>query len=242
VKDYQLLDYTPINYSGKLVPLKPMQPLTVPDGDAKWGIKMPTKGSVNMQIDVPQGLKSLPFRIDLYYDKTITLLDSGGKAIWHTDVKGLKNYQVDELNIPLPSAGHYTIQIGCSAGLEFQTFKGLDMVFPGFIAEMGAPSPRVYFYVPSGLRTIAMYIPAGDFGGSAPQVVMDPNGKQVLIKSYDGGTLVIANVPEGQDGKAWSLVGVRTPNAPMRLLNAPNFFSLSPETLLVPQDALNLVK
>ncbi|MEO6906638.1 MAG: DUF4838 domain-containing protein [Abditibacteriaceae bacterium] len=238
VKDYQLLDFTPINYNGKLVALTPVHPLSVPDGDAKWGTRMETKGGMDLQVDVPVGLDAIPFRVDQYYDKTITLIDSSGKAVWHTDVKGLKNSEQDtKFNIPLPGAGRYTIQIRAAA-FYFQTLKGLEMVFPNFIAEMGAPSPRVYFYVPSGLRTIAMYIPAGDFGGSAPQIWFDPNGKQVPVKSYDGGTLVIAIVPEEQDGKAWSMVSVRTPNAPFRMLNVPNFFSLSPDTLMVPQDAL----
>ncbi|MEO6906525.1 MAG: hypothetical protein ABI210_01415, partial [Abditibacteriaceae bacterium] len=241
VNDYQLLDYTPIIYSGKLVPLTPVQPLTVPDGDKKWGTKMATKGGIDLTIDVPDGLDTLPFRVDDYYDKTITLIDSKGKNIWHTDVKGLKEYEKNaEFNIPLTGAGRYTIQLRPAAGggLWFQTLKGLKMVFPSFYAEMGAPSPRVYFYVPRGLKTIAFWLLTGDMDGKYPQVVLDPDGKQVPLESHDGGTLVIVRVPAGQDGKEWSLESVRTPNAPFKMLNVPNFFSLSPDTLMVPQDAL----
>ncbi|MEO6908076.1 MAG: DUF4838 domain-containing protein, partial [Abditibacteriaceae bacterium] len=60
VNDYPLLNYTPITYSGKLMPLTPVQPLTVPDGDKKWGTRMATRGGMDLQIDVPEGLDTLP--------------------------------------------------------------------------------------------------------------------------------------------------------------------------------------
>ncbi len=241
VKDFQLLDYTPKTYTGKLVPLTPVKPLTIPAGDDKWGTRMPTKGGIDLQIDVPKGLNSLPFRTDLYYDKTITVIDADGNDIWNKSITGLKEYEQNAVfDIPLPGAGRYTIQLRPAAGggLWFQTLKGLTLVFPNFIAEMGAPSPRVYFYVPRGLKTIALWLQSGDFDGAVPQAVFDPDGKQAPTESYDGGTLVIVKVPAGQDGKAWALEGVRTPNAPIRMLNVPNYFAFSPETLLVPEDAL----
>ncbi|MEO6908252.1 MAG: hypothetical protein ABI210_10210, partial [Abditibacteriaceae bacterium] len=239
VNDYPLLNYTPINYSGKLMPLTAVQPLTVPDGDKKWGTRMATRGGMDLQIDVPEGLDTLPFRVDSYYDKTIALVDANGKELWKAKNTGIKEYETPkEFEIPIPGAGRYTIQLRTAGGLWFQTLKGLTLVFPGFLAEMGSPSPRVYFYVPSGVRTIAMYLPGGNHQGYYPQVVKDPDGKQVTTESHDAGTLVIVTVPEGQDGKVWSLEAVRTPDEPIRMLNVPNFFSLSPDSLMVPQDAL----
>ncbi|MEO6908349.1 MAG: DUF4838 domain-containing protein, partial [Abditibacteriaceae bacterium] len=239
VKNFKLLDFTPKAFSGKLVPLTPVQPLEVPAGDEKWGTKMPTKGGIDLQVEIPEGLTSLPFRTDLYYDKTIQVTDSFGNDIWNTSVKGRKDYDHSaEFNIPIARAGRYTIKLSTSGGLWFQTLKGLEMVFPNFISEMGAPSPQLYFYVPHGLKTIAMWLPAGDFDGSAPQVVIDPDNNQVPIENYDGGSLVIVKVPDGQDGKAWSIVSVRSPNAPIRMLNVPNYFGFSPDTLMVPEDAL----
>ena len=239
VKDFPLRDYTPKSYSGKLVPLSPVKALTVPKGDDKWGTRMPTKGGIDLQIDAPDGLLDLPLRTDLYYDKTIKVIDADGHEIWNKSITGEKEYeQSAEFNIPLTGAGRYTIELRTKGGLWFQTLKGLTLTFPSFIAEMGAPSPRLYFYVPRGLKTIALWLQPGDFGGAAPQVVKNPDGEQVPIESYDGGTLVITKVPEGQDGKAWSLEAVRSPNEPIRMLNVPNYFAFSPETLMVPQDAL----
>ncbi|MEO6909140.1 MAG: DUF4838 domain-containing protein, partial [Abditibacteriaceae bacterium] len=239
VNNYPLLDYTPITYSGKLMPLTPAQPLTVPDGDKKWGTRMPTRGGIDAIIEVPEGLKILPLRVDSYYDKDISVVDANDKVIWKTKTKGIKEYETpQEFKIPLPGAGRYTIQLRTAGGLWFQTLKGLNLVIPNFLAEMGTPSPRLYFYVPSGLKTIAIWLPSGDHDGYYPQVVKNPDGKPVTTESHDAGRLVLVKVPEGQDGKAWSLDTVRSADFPIRMLNVPNYFAFSSETLMVPQDAL----
>jgi len=241
VKDYQLLDYAVKSFNGKLVPVEPVKALTVPQGDDKWGTRMPNRAGLDAVIEVPAGLKTLPLRVALYYDLAISLVDKNEKVVWSDKVKGIKEYkQSQEFNIPLPGAGRYTIQFRPQAGggFWFQTLKGLTLSMPYFIAEMGAPSPQLYFYVPRGLKTIAIWLPTGDFNGQLPQLVKNPDGEQVPIESHDGGKLVLVKVPAGQDGKAWSVEAVRSPNEPIRMLNVPKYFAFSPETLMVPEDSL----
>ena len=66
------------------------------------------------------------------------------------------------------------------------------------------------------------------------KVVADEKSGHLFITDSNHNRVVIAD----QDGKVWSLEGVRTPNAPIRMLNVPNEFGFSPETLMVPEEAL----
>ena len=50
--------------------------------------------------------------------------------------------------------------------------------------------------------------------------------------------MILATVPKGHDGRVWALDYVRAPDRPIRMLTVPNVFSLFPNTLLVPEDAL----
>ena len=202
---------------------------------------MPTRGGMDVEFEAPSGLKELPLRVSLYYDNTVTVVDAAGKEIFKREMDGIKEYEEsDEFDVPLPAAGRYTIQFrpGAGGGFWFQTLSGLPLSISSFVAEMGAPSPRLYFYVPRGLKTIALWLPSGGFNGQLPQLVYNPDGEKVPIESHDGGKLVLVKVGDGQDERVWSLESVRSPNAPIRMLNVPNNFGFSPETLLVPDDAL----
>ncbi|MEO6908478.1 MAG: hypothetical protein ABI210_11365 [Abditibacteriaceae bacterium] len=70
---------------------------------------------------------------------------------------------------------------------------------------------------------------------AVPNVLFDPTGKQIdLTKNLK--PLVLVDVPHGTDCKVWAIHRNST-DTNVQLLNAPTFFSFSPETLLVPEDA-----
>jgi hypothetical protein len=239
-KQYQPLDFEMRTYSGKLVPLRPVTTIAPKTGEDKWGTAMPTRGGLDVEIVAPPNLKRLPLRVSLYYDNTITVVDAGGKEIFLAKVKGTKEYQKNqEFEVPLPGAGRYVIQFRpiAGGGFRFQTLAGLPLVMRSFISEMGAPSPRLYFYVPRGLKKIAMWYPTGPLG-STPVTILNAEGKEAKLDMRDGGRMLLITVPPGQDGKVWSLQGSRSPNEPHRMLNVPAAFSFSPDTLMVPEDAL----
>jgi len=73
----------------------------------------------------------------------------------------------------------------------------------------------------------------------APPSVLDSGGQTVVPATQtDFGRLTIYDVPTGQDGEIWSFDKAAAPKGyPLQLLNAPNLFSLWPETLLIPADA-----
>jgi hypothetical protein len=241
VQTYRPLDFEMRAYTGKLVPLNAKTNFVPQPSAEKWGTRMPTKGALDAEIVVPASLKTLPLRVSLYYNCDVKVLDAAGKTIFTRSIKGIKEYeQADEFEVPLPGAGNYTIQFRpqVGGGFWFQTLPGITLTFRHFISEMGAPSPRLYFYVPRGLKTVALWLPSGDFNGNYPQLVKNPDGEKMPLENHDGGKLIIVKVPAGQDGKAWSLESVRSPNEPIRMLNVPQAFAFSPDTLLVPSDAL----
>jgi hypothetical protein len=240
VKSYPPPNFENIAYTGELVPLTAVAKWTPPVGDDLWGTRMPTKGGLDVQFIAPPGMKALPLRASLYYSMKVNVVDDKAKNIYQHAITGIKEYEKsEEMPIPIPHPGRYTIQFRpiAGGGFWFQTARGVPLTFGRFISEMGAPSPRLYFYVPKGLKTIAMYYPDA-LGGGGAGTVKNAQGDVVPLERHDGGKLVTATVAPGQDGTVWSLEGSRSPNAPHRMLNVPEAFAFSPETLLVPADAL----
>lgn len=237
-RKYPPPDFQTIAYSGALVPLTPApyRPLT---GEEKWATKMPTNGAVDVEILAPAGVKSLPLRVSRYYSQDIAIIDSQRRPVFKHHTVGIKEYELfDDMEAPLPGPGRYTIQFRPhGGGFIFQTIRGVPLAMRSFLSEMGAPSPRLFFYVPRGLTRIAMYYPTGALG-STPVTIMNPEGTIVPLEMHDGGKLVTVPVAPGQDGKVWSLVNSRCPNWPHRMLNVPQCFAFSPDTLLVPKDAI----
>jgi hypothetical protein len=111
------------------------------------------------------------------------------------------------------------------------------MVFQTFLSPKTGPSPRLYFYVPRGLRQVAMYYPLGDFGGVFGFRVLEPDGTPAHITYRDNRRTVLVEVQQGEDGKIWSLEHSVSPNEPHSMLNAPQVFALEPGALMVPADA-----
>jgi hypothetical protein len=220
------------------IPIAPWQPVA---GDDFWGTKMSTKGGMNVHIIAPRGLKTLPLRVATYYAMHIDIIDDkDGSSVFTHDVEATKIYEkTEDVQAPLPHEGSYTIQFRPTSGggFYFQTARGLPLSFGPFISEMGAPCPRVYFYVPKGLKTLAMYFPQGESSGGAGQV---RNSNDVVVPDTrtDNGKLVTWPVAAGQDGQVWSIEGSRSADTLPRFLNAPNAFGFSPDTLLLPSDII----
>jgi hypothetical protein len=229
-------------YNGKLVSPIPIQLWQPPSADDFWGTKMSTIGGMDVHIIAPPGMTTLPLRVATYYENNIKVVDDGNddQSIFDYKIEPTKIYEkTEDIQVHIPHPGSYTIQFrpGGGGGFYFQTVRGVPLSFGPFLSEMGSPSPQLYFYVPKGLKTLAMYFPQGSTGGGAGQM-RDSNGAVVADTGTDNGKLVTWPVASGQDGQVWSIQGNRSPNTAPRLLNAPNAWSFSPGTLLLPSDAV----
>ncbi len=85
---------------------------------------------------------------------------------------------------------------------------------------------HLYFYVPKGTRRIGLYSAAG--GGN----LVDPAGAVAMELKTEGGAFISAEVPEGMDGKLWSLRNVA---GKVCLLNVPPFLARSADELVLPK-------
>ncbi len=100
------------------------------------------------------------------------------------------------------------------------------------ILHLGQFRQPIFFFVPRGTKRLQFFWEGGNLN---PQV-HGPDGT-LLAEVKTSGKYVSVDVPGGADGKAWFF----TRFAPKRIwfANAPNFLAASPETLVLPQEALS---
>ncbi|MCA9224485.1 MAG: hypothetical protein KDA47_02700, partial [Planctomycetales bacterium] len=94
----------------------------------------------------------------------------------------------------------------------------------------------LYFYVPSETERLAIY---ANYTAAGPPRFFDPSGVEVQPEQVDGGHLLLIPIPHEQRGRVWSLDRAKCPLGPLEMLNVPEAFAFSPETLLVPSDAID---
>lgn len=119
--------------------------------------------------------------------------------------------------------------------IRFAAPADAQLTMQGWTNSQGAPTPKLYFYVPADTTRLAIYtnyIPAG------PPRFFDPTGAEVKPQLIDKGHLLLIPIPAEQRGQVWSLDRAKCPIGPLEMLNAPAAFAFSPQSLLVPQDAL----
>jgi hypothetical protein len=142
------------------------------------------------------------------------------------------------MSIPLAS-GHYQVHFFAANGrlgqFRFATWSGVPLALRSFLLPKGYTNLRLYFYVPPGQAEIVVYLPErlGQF-----LKVYDPQDHGEDTQLSEGNRIVTVAVPKGQDGKVWSIDGLMAPDFPIEMLTTPQAFSLRPEVLMVPSDAL----
>jgi len=250
LKKYPPPDFTIIKYTGRLVPLKPMK-WTAPVGDDRWGPIIGGVSDLSAEVVILPGMATLPLRVSRYTENVVTVLDANGHKVFSHSVTGLTTGTPttnlatwDELTIPL-APGRYQLNFHPRGGrangyFNAQTWRGVPVIFSAFLSSKGYTAmPTLYFYVPRGLQKVILHLPdTGDFGGVFTPRLLDSRGIPVQLDRRDNGQLIIATVPAGQDGTVWSMSHFCWPNDSMEMFTSPQTFSLSPETLMVPSDAL----
>jgi hypothetical protein len=187
-------------------------------------------GSTDVELETSPDRTSIDFGIMVtggakVPGDTVTVIDPEGRTI-HEEVV-LPDGVHRRIVVNTPQPGRYRIHVEDQKAIFlFQPPAGVPMAMRSLVSPY--PSPLVYFFVPKGLRRLAMYAP-----GAVPIDLFDGDGHPV--PSGKPG-LVLTDVPKGQDGRVWSFKNYKS-WASVRMLNAPQSFSLSPDTVLVPEDA-----
>jgi|GEM_PF-4217747 len=240
VADLTPLNFTQITYSDQL------QPLTTPTGLPSNLIAWPQwAGSVDYVYHRSSPTDTSDITINMYFNSTsgveyvASLFDPQNNFI--TSIP----FPADQVarNYSLPAAldgsgntitGNYTLKVKDPANHQIQTQANIPFarIVRGVHNDYAAGN-RSYFYVPTGLTQIAMYIPDGPLS----MYVYNPSNQLVYTDPNPSvGKIALIPVPTGQDGQVWSLSHFGT-NDDIVMLNVPQVFSPSPDTMMVPVDA-----
>jgi hypothetical protein len=229
-------DYTPRGFdyrrfSGKLVRAANAPP---PEG---FSPELFPASTQLLDVLAPADLKKLTLRVGCEQPVRVTVTGARGEAIHDETVTTGPAWlkQWSELAVTLPGAGAYRVQLWSPK----RTFRlsvptNVALSLPAFLNSQGRPTPRLHFYVPPGTERLALYAP---YVAAGPPRFFDSAGDEVKPRLLDGGRLILLDVPARGRGAVWSLDRAKAPNEPIRLLNAPQSFAFSPETLLVPEGA-----
>src|SRR6185437_5759509 len=133
------------------------------------------------------------------------------------------------VSVPLPRAGRYRLNLvqGRNTTLRVEFPRGVGVTLLPFTTPKPHPSPALWFYVPKGVKNLAIHEPIGLPEVMQPYLI-DPSGAKVAARGHENRRVLLYPVPVGMDGKLWKVARIVSPNGPLRILNAPNVFSAEP--------------
>lgn len=232
-RTYRDLGFRARTYEGELVTLKGPPS----ENNSPWSPEMIFLSNTEIELEATAQILSFPLRVANVDGTTkVDVLDRNNKVVFESTVTSTPQWResTGQVQIKVPLPGHYLIRLRNQGNsIRVQAPPKVRLLFRTFLTNNGGPSPRLYFYVPVGLKTLAI----SQYTSALPHLY-GPDGKEVTLEMHDNGLLLLAKVPAGQDGKVWALEEIRAPNGPLYLLNAPHVFSFFPDTLMVPTDAL----
>ncbi len=136
------------------------------------------------------------------------------------------------VTVPVPASGLYRLEIvDSSAGFRLVVPAGRPAVLAlerGRKYHHFGHMPRVYFHVPAGTEALSYFIV-----NSTPHRLYTPDGELFKIVEESGSFITIP-VPEGSDGKTWSMSQLAL--GQLWFFNLPPYLAASPEALLVPRE------
>lgn len=231
---YRPQDFVMRRYSGSLTSPAPLaRPQTVAFSD----VLIPNN-SLELRFEVA-GPRDVPLRIACEKVVRVRVTDSSDSVVFEKRVETGADWMKEwsEVAIAVPKAGAYRVQLWSPR----RTFRlsapsDVSIAMEGFTNSQGRPTSRLYFYVPAGVPRLAIYT---SYTAAGPPRFFDPAGREVKPHFVDGGKLMLIDVAGEQARQVWSLSQAKTPNEPLRFLNAPQAFAFFPDTLLVPRDAIS---
>jgi hypothetical protein len=216
-------------------------PGTIPEPTAAMGFI----GGLPVLAEVSPKANTLRFGLSSPEPMRVQLVDGNGARLHDTNVErsaDMKTFQ--EVSVPLPGPGHYRLLLSAKDKNTAFNFApslqaGIALTLEPFTTSKGQPSPILYFYVPKGIKNIAVSNLLGLPEPMQPFLI-DPSSQKISAQFSENNRILLFPVPDQMDGKVWGIANIVAPNGAIRFLNAPNYFAFSPSSLLVPKDALAL--
>ncbi len=223
-KPYEF-EYRSFN-TGNLVPVSQ---LVTSSSEQKFISTHTFFGTHNFKFFVPGNVKQLTLKIttgrrENHPGDRVMIIDAAGKILFDDfivpdgathdvlivpEVKGLYSMRVSDQKIG------FSIQFP-----DWLPFAVVDyFVIPDW-------QKKVYFYVPQGTKKIAMFCES-----VVPVKIYDGDGKEI---KYKGTKVIVADVPDGQDGRVWALSHHKFYTPSPIMLNIPRIIGFSKDTMLIP--------
>lgn len=233
LEKYQPLDFEPKRFDGPLAPLADKPAIqTFPSIETQRFGRTAT-----FQFFVPADMDSVPMEIEVgrvggrenLSDRVLVTGPDGSEIMDRAFSNVIEGWQA--FDIPTSEPGVYSMQVFDRKNtFRLKVPEGLPFVCTDGFTSTDL-SKRTYFFVPPGTRRIALHTP-----GVIPLKLFDPDGSEINDpRNEERRNLLLIDVPEGQDGRTWSFSQFKA-WFPLELLNCPNVFAQSPETLLVPEE------
>lgn len=163
-----------------------------------------------------------------------SLLDANEKVIEPGTIRPVAESmigqnKVQKFRFNVPKAGLYYFDVhSTSWGVGFGAKQPAAIVLPrdGNVDSYVWGGTPMFFYVPKGTQQIQYY------WSGYPHKIYNPSN-EVALDSKTNNEYITISVPEGMDGRLWS-VATRLGN--MWLFNCPNLVAATPDALLVPRE------
>jgi hypothetical protein len=233
VASRKLLDFTPVKYTGDLVPATPLRLRDAKPGSAglysrghRVYYTWVDKGPAALELKAKGGIvydSRGPAKIDLF-----PAAEPGGGSVAHAEVPPDRGEHAVALKTTFP--GLHRLAVTDSAAGTSVTWP--DGVPVSLVSSPDAPADfhgrwSLCFYVPKGTKVI------GGFASGAG-TLLDPGGKKAHTFDAKPGHFRV-RVPAGQDGKLWMFSNT----AGKRLLmTVPPCLARSPKELLLPKEVV----
>lgn len=248
IRDHDVLDFKPLEYSAKLVPAMEALGLeeTQPLGKAFYGAI--TRGELHNYtwVDNPPVDIKLEVQIGLIYTSrgpaSLTLAHYGAIGV---ESEGF--VEVESARVPEDKQWHPVKFTAQQKGLYRITWderlSGTRVKWPEnlprtVLSNEGADKQvsgrySFYFYVPKGTKFI------GAYGQARAGGLYDADGQLVMDFNDRGADYLSIPVPKGQDGRLWKAA---SPSGRLRLMNVPPYVAGRPEDLLLPVEVVEADK
>ena len=237
VKDFTPQDYAPRKFTGSLTPLPSRLVAEEPSAE-EFGPRFSLNNSIAFDYLAESPNQSFKARITAEIPVRFSVAGPGGSLVADSEIVSQADWRSDwtDVSFTAPEPGLYRLQVVCQKRpLGFQPAATGKLTMPGWTNSQGAPTPRLYYFVPAQCARLAIYT---NYISAGPPRFFNPEGTEVEPKLIDDGHLMLVEIPPGQRGKVWSLDRAKCPNGRLEMLNAPQGFAFSPRGLLVPGDAL----
>lgn len=224
-------------YAGDLVPAAAAH--GSPDVPMPMPVAITLMGSSRLELTIPSGVVQLKVELSSTAPIRARIIGENQADVGSIQLEASATPQLFETKISKPGSywldfrttkmGKVTVSTPANVGVELQEFR----------IPKPAPAPDLYFFVPKGETRVAIYSRTAFLRPERRgPVLLDGADNEVPVERLDGGSVLLASVPAGQDGRIWALRRAVAPSASLKLMNAPQRFALSRAALRVPASAL----